>query len=354
MRVPALIILAGLSLASTALALDAGVKDSSTTKIDQDISQSFKKNVELKDSKGKKKSDTWSKGKEKKRDDSEKISGSEGKAGSLDVSIEPSIYFLRAIRNLEQTGVEPYASCQVVSHPKLAADFGLTGDMGNGWVNTTKLEFMSKAATSNMPLSSVGADEEGIRNYRNCLAVYGAVVREAYLQLQEDVTGMEHGVKKTAGGEIVVRSMGLADYKVIAERALDRAVAAADRERYDYLISDDPCRFEGKTEAIQCGSVRLTLGTKPELIAAGVNIYGTQFGGLSGAYKLSSNWSLTKALEQLKSVSTFAKFATEVSDYAEKLESAGRSKEAAYARKRAVELAATSDTSINVAPFLKH
>jgi hypothetical protein len=106
-----------LSFAGPAAALDLSTKDSTTQKIDQDIIRSFKKNVELKDSKGKKKSKSWSKGKETKRDDSAKVSGSEGKTSSLDITLSPDIFFLRRIREVEQAGkVEPYATCQVVSH----------------------------------------------------------------------------------------------------------------------------------------------------------------------------------------------------------------------------------------------
>lgn len=351
MRTILFVIMIALVMPGVTLALDLGKKDSETTKIDQDISQAWKRNVELKDSDGRKKSRTWTKGRERQQQHSDKQAGSIGQSGQLDITITPDMFFLRRVQELEEAGVEPFGSCRVVSAPKLPRDFGLSAEIMPGVIDTIKAGYLGNAAASNTPIASV-ADENAVKAYRDCLAEYGSTIREAYLILQADLAAVGGKMKQTKDG-IEVRGLGLEDYQRLVGGAVDKAIQSAKRQRYGYLLTADPCRFAGKPEAIQCGPAVLKLDARPELAGAGVVIYGGQFGGLQGTYKISSHWSLTSSLERLKTVSTFAKFADEVSDYAEHLEANGKTKEAAYARKKALEMAAAADMSLNVAPFIK-
>lgn len=69
--------------------------------------------------------------------------------------------------------------------------------------------------------------------------------------------------------------------------------------------------------------------------------------GYSGSYKISKSWSYQDAIEKLKSISKYSKWAVEVAKYSEQLESQGKTKEATMLKKRAWEIAKSGKYTVS-------
>lgn len=328
---------------------DASVKSGSVIKTEKDISLMFKKSVEQRDSSGKRKSKSVSTGSDRTSSNSNRHSATEGLSNTADVSLSLDALFAGKILQLEQT-TPPFSKCQILSYPKLPADFGLSAERRDGGIDTIKSQYLSAYATSNGAVGSV-ADVVAIKNYRDCLAEYGAAIGQAYLYITQDIK--ELGIT----GQNIDK-MGYDDFISIAEAAMDKTISGEIKSKgikrlYDQAINDkSTCYFENAINTVKCGASVINIASKPVLTVAGVQVFGTAFSGFSGSFRVSRNWSLSDVIENMKSISKYSKFASEVSTYAEGMESQGRSKEAAAARKKAIELTSGADRSIGLGGML--
>ena len=177
------------------------------------------------------------------------------------------------------------------------------------------------------------------------MASYGAVMGVAYLMLTQDLNDLKINIKKDDAGAISITGLGYDDVLSLAKSALDRAISEDKKSPsiariHDRITSEQsPCRFDRSLENIQCGSTLIILGTKPQLVASGIKWYGDgSYAGYAGTYKLSRSWSLSDAIEQLKTTERYSKFASEVAKYTEGIETHGKTKEATWAKKKALSL----------------
>ena len=244
----------------------------------------------------------------------------------------------------QKSGARIFQDCQLITSPKLGRDFGLSAEIRPGVIDTIKADYLSKAAQSNAYIRDL-ADELQIRHYRNCMADYGAIIGSAYLVLTQDLNDLKISVKKAEDNTITVSGLGYEDVLTLAKSALDRAIAGGAgapsiaRIRDRVTSEQSPCRFDRSLENIQCGSTLIILGTKPQLVASGIKWYGDgSYAGYAGTYKLSRSWSLSDAIEQLKTTERYSKFASEVAKYTEGIETHGKTKEATWAKKKALSL----------------
>lgn len=342
-------------------AMDTSIDSSKTDKQDKDESTSEKKTIDKKKSEGDKQSKTNSTGKDLTESKSLKDIETAMKSKSIDVSQSLEVIFIPLIADYEQTGIEPFASCKIAMRPKLPADFGLTAQISPNMVDSIKADWLSKAAASNSRLES--GTEKGINEYKNCLAYYGLVVAQAYLNLADNLNFVgAQAIQEKGKDEMPTRVTDLSfpDFNKLAEGAFAKAVVqvaagkvSTDRAKtYKRVIADIPCYFNGAVEKINCGGSILTISAPPQLQYAGLHVYGQGFYGFQGTYKISSNYSYSDALEQLKSLSKYKKFVEDVSVYAEALRSKGMTTEAVYVEKRAWESAKTGKVGISPAKFL--
>ncbi len=332
---------------AAAAAPDASVKDGSVTKIERDISMMFKKSVENRDSSGKRKSKSTSTGGDSTQSRSNRQSVTENQNSSADVSLGLDVLFASRLLQLEES-TAPFSTCRILTSPKLPADFGLSGAIPGG-NDPNHSQYLSVYATNN---GAVGATKyvgnlAAIKQYRNCLAEYGAVIGQSFLNLTSDLEELGIGDKD-------IKALGYDDFIQIAEAAMNKAITEGIsnngiKRLYLQAINDKPaCFFDASITNIKCGSTVTTISSKPVLMVAGAQMFGSSFAGYQGSYRLSRSWSLADAIEKMKSNSKYSKFANEVSRYSENMESQGRSKEAAAARKKAMELTQGSDKSIGI------
>jgi len=340
---------------SPVYALDTSVDTSKQKKIDKEKTLQEKKSKEKKESEGEKTSKTIGKGLDKQTQEAIKQIGQAMHSRGVDVVLPLEILFLNRLSKYEND-TEPFTTCKIITHPKLPADFELTAEIRPGIIDTIKASYISNAVQSRAYISNI-ADEDSIRDYRNCLAVYGAIIGQAYLYLTSDITELEAEVSKDDRGNIIVSGLNYADFTLLANTALSRAISTIEdplvKDMYQSAISDSsPCQFDTSVENIKCGNTLITLTTKPGLMVAGIKIYGDSFSGFQGSFKVSRGWSYSDAIEKLKSTSAYSKFADEISKYTEELESQGRSKEATLVKKKAWELAQSGKQAVSLSQFL--
>lgn len=349
------IIIITLFLVNPVFALDTSVDTSKQKKIDKEKSQSIKKSKEKKESEGEKESKTISKGLDKQTQDAIKQIGQAMNSKGVDITLPLETLFLNRLVKYEKD-TEPFLSCKIISQPKLPVDFELTAEIRPGVIDTIKASYISNAVQSRSYISNI-ANEDAIRDYRNCLSFYGAVIGQAYLYLTSDITELEAEVSKDDKDNIIVSGLNYSDFTLLANASLSRAIISIEdtliKDMYQSAINDNsPCQFDTSVEAIKCGNTLTTLTTKPSLIAAGIKIYGDSFMGFTGTFKVSRGWSYSDAIEKLKSTSAYNKFAEEVSKYTEELESKGKSREATFVKKKAWELAQSGKQAISLSQFL--
>jgi hypothetical protein len=232
---------------------------------------------------------------------------------------------------------------------KLPADFGLAVLMKNGMIDLTTAEYLSQAAKTGASVRDVaGVDSEiAVKVYIYHISQFAARVAQSQLLLN-DWIGQIGGIKRR-GGVYEVTGLGADDLVTLATGAWEAACAMGDnfkdtRIRRDFqAINYDnaaaQCRLSGDN-SVACGPVVIHLSAPPTLKFRGVVWYGETFAGISGSYKVSSNWSWQRAAEDSAGSSAFVK---QSSDEAE---SEGRALEAVQMRKKAVEKSRSNKASL--------
>ncbi|WP_306534055.1 hypothetical protein [Geobacter sp.] len=322
---------------------DVGVESNRSTEQDRERSGSIKRSRDNKDSKGNRTQRSRSTGTDKQVQDALRKVRQAMQSSSADVQMSLEAVFLNKILELEETA-ESFKSCRVMSNPRLPASFGLSAELAPGAIDSIKSQYLQQLAASNGRVSDV-ADEQEILQYRDCLALYGAFIGTAYLNL----TGAVEQLKSDSG------TIGHDDILKLAAEALDKALAKGVTEAKGVkalheriLKAQGPCFFDSSVTNIKCGFSSLVLGGKPQLYAGSIPIYGAGYSGFTGTYRVSRAWSYSDAIEALKSTSKYSKIATDVSTYTEKLESNGKAYEAALIKKQAIKAVFSHKKNLNV------
>lgn len=327
----------------SAYAQDASTDSGKSIRTSKEKSQSSKKSRESRESIGQRKSKTTSTGRDSSTAETVKDLAQQQQSSGADITIDLAALFSSHIAKLEASHPE-FARCGIITRPRLPADFGLGAETTSGSIDNTRQDYLSKCASSGCAIRDF-ADEPAIRAYINCLALYGAMVGQAYLYLSQDL--------RTIGD---VKNIGIDAFGAIAQTALARTISNGltskqIRDIYTDLRTENPtipCRLDGTPTTVMCGSASVVISSgKPQLYFRGVHLYGDKFAGYTGAYKLSRNWSFSYALETLKSTSTYSKWASDVQTYAEQLESQGQAREAVLVRKKAWEIVRNNKATVS-------
>jgi len=152
---------------------------------------------------------------------------------------------LIALLALEKTNIEPFASCQVLSNPRLPSDFNLACDFGNGYINEGRCSFLSNAAISNFAVEAVTYKTNELLEYSACVGLYGALIAQ---DMQNDKFSTE-----------------------LKNEDLKKTFMSFSQE-----LEDTKCRMSGNASTIICGSVMLRLDYSPSISFAGISLYSDQ------------------------------------------------------------------------------
>lgn len=207
-------------------------------------------------------------------------------SSSADITLAMDAVFRPALLAAE-IKYEPWKSCRVLSHPLMPADVGLSWEIEPGDYDTIKADSLNQAAKVNDYIANF-ADEAKIKEYRKCLALYGAVIAASYQNLNSQLAN----VATTGVGGIQIRGLGQNNFRAQAIMAVEKTISQPIgnkriRGLYHQAVEDsEACRFGGDLNTIVCGGTQIILGPKPHLTVGGVELYGDQAYGLRGNYTL--------------------------------------------------------------------
>jgi len=143
---------------------------------------------------------------------------------------------------LEKVEIEPFASCQVLSNPRLAGDFELSCENGYSSVNEGRCSFLQSAAASNFNIDEVTYMGDEIKSYAACVGLYGSLIAQDMKRGKFSPVLTDHELRKT----------------------------------YSYFIEnlvESDCRLNGSATSIICGASMFDIGTKPNLVFANISLY---------------------------------------------------------------------------------
>jgi len=348
------------ALATPAWPQSADVEGSKGQKKEETKTLEEKKSIEKRKSQSKRKGTSDTSGKDKTKSQAVRDVRQAMNQQSVDLSRSLDVIFLQNIQEWERNGREPFKRCRITTRPSLPADFGLTAQLDANTIDTIMASWLQQAAASNAPLP---ADAQlGILAYRDCIAQYGAIIAEAYLVLNEHLKDVKAQVKPTQKDGLLVRDLSLQDFELLAADALQEAVNHVEtgdfldpqiQRTYANLLGAQSCTWNGTVEQIRCGAAHITLSASPQLVFANIPIYGQGgYYGFRAEYKLSNNYSLSQAMEDLAQSSEFNKWAKEVSNFAEDLEAKGQLKDAVLARRNAWETMQNGKVGVGISHLL--
>lgn len=163
---------------------------------------------------------------------------------------------LIALAALEQAGVEPFASCDILSNPKLITDFGIQADMTEDednqtalGVNSSVLENVNEKTKNGSNIKSVIDKKNRIKlmEYMSCQALYGGLIAQ---QLK---TGKF--------------SVALTDSEILKTF-----------KKMDSNLNPDKCRFDSGNGlgSIFCGETYVKIGYTPVLMYRNISLFSNE------------------------------------------------------------------------------
>jgi hypothetical protein len=258
------------------LALDQSVSDSNDMSYKENTSQGFSKNINTSNSKSLTKSN--SKTREKSVSENTHLS-----------RIEQVSSFVALIA-LEKSGIEPFASCQILSKPRLPIDFELSCQMPDGTVNSGRCNFLQTAAQSNLDLDSVTYKGFEVKQYAACVSLYGALIAQDM------------------------------KYDKFTPYIFDQEIKRI-YEDFEDSLENGHCRLNGSASMIACGSTQVKIDFEPLVISGGITLYSNQtyFGYSSSKSKdkskrLAETFSLTKSKVKSKANSLAKSLITNIDE----------------------------------------
>lgn len=163
---------------------------------------------------------------------------------------------------LEKVGIEPFASCQVLSNPRLAGDFELSCDNGYSSINEGRCSFLQNAAISNFNIDEVTYMSDEIKTYAACVGLYGALIAQDMKRNKFSPILTDIELKET--------------FLLFTEN-----------------IAESDCKFNGASTSFVCGASFFDIGIKPNLVFSNISLYSD-----SAFYGYSSSINKSKSRKQ--------------------------------------------------------
>lgn len=222
-------------------------------------------------------------GKSKKhgKEQSQSIRKSRDQGDSMEIRLSTDSVFSGIIAELESAG--KLGRCEIITHPKLPADFGLSSQIDEYTIDAVKAQYIEQQAKNNAVAPS------GIKLYKNCMAFESAVIAQAHIYLME----------------MLGQAMDIEAIKSLAELSVEKVLhVGIDDDNinaiYQSIKADKiPCRFNQSLHSFRCGATSLDL-TSQKMTFGGIEIYGNKFYGYSGDYKVSASSKQTRELVLLQ------------------------------------------------------
>ncbi len=155
---------------------------------------------------------------------------------TFEIRLSADAVLLPALSKLE-TKYEVLKRYRIISRPRLPRDFGLHAFVDENVIDNIKMQYLE-----NQPRTNADAPD-GIKTYKECLAFYGAILAQAYVNLNE----------------IMPESVDMEDLKTLAEIAIEKALSQGPqgnlRNIYIAIVNDNSqCRFNNSIHLFRCGN----------------------------------------------------------------------------------------------------
>jgi len=172
---------------------------------------------------------------------------------------------------LEIANIEPFATCRVLTKPRLAADFDLSCNNGHSQTNSGRCSFLQEAATSNFDLDQVTYMSDEIKEYMACIALYGGI-------LAQDMK-----------------------YDKFSPVLNDRELVST-FQMFSMTLDTNDCRLNGNASSIICGAISFNISSKPELVFTGISLYSDNvYYGYNSSVNVSKSKKRSKSQSYTKS-----------------------------------------------------
>lgn len=252
-----------------------------------------------------------------------------------------------------------------LSRPLLPDHVGLSAKLPGGGYNGIRAKFLQSATASNATIESVDADSPKIRQYMQTLAIYGGIVGQAYINLNDNIDKLDV-IFKTTGkdGRITkgirdikvkeIGNIGAEDFERLAHASLlqvfvegitDNSIKTTVNQLLTSTTEDCFLKASADNSGITCGEIMLQLSSPADFEFGKLAWFGNAYAGYTGSYKVSSSWSYSKTLDNLQSVSASNKIAKDYQIRSEDAESKGKGIDTIMEMRNGVEIASKSSNS---------
>jgi hypothetical protein len=103
------------------------------------------------------------------------IKSNKSKKISSYVDVDLAGLILAIITTRLENTQPPYDFCKLIQKPPLPADFGITAENQNGWIDKNKAEYLAKASKFNMSVKDF-VDLDFLKEYVICIVTYAELV----------------------------------------------------------------------------------------------------------------------------------------------------------------------------------
>lgn len=194
---------------------------------------------------------------------------------TFEIRLSADAVLLPVLAKLEDK-TEVLKRCRVIGRPRLPRDFGIHAFIDENTIDSVKMQYLENQARINAEAP------DSIKQYKECLAFYGAILAQAQVNLNE----------------MMPESVDMEDLKTLAEIAVEKAIRLGPQGNlksiYIAIVNDkSQCRFNNSLHLFRCGNCMVDLHEQT-LRFGNLEVYGKTFMGYAGEYKVSSSDKATK------------------------------------------------------------
>lgn len=218
--------------------------------------------------------------------DTQYVSESKSKSTSFTESDEKSKTVTNSLVRIEQTeplsvifafersGIEPFATCKLLSEPRYASDFGLSCYVKNtNMFNEGRCSSLDLAVKNNLTIKNFLGKRKAkkVMAYGECVGVYGAFIANSMKKGKTEIGNMDKEIK------------GILD-------------------KYLNNIQYNNCKLTGSTDTINCNGALFKIGYEPQAHFAGISLYSDKtFFGYSSTENVDNSKRVSESFSKNKS-----------------------------------------------------
>lgn len=216
---------------------------------------------------------------------------------------------------------------ECVSSLSVAADFGLSANIGDGVIDLNRKQYIENQASQAGYLSDMGADEVALKEHIACVLINSAKMAQASLNLAKTIGG-----KKFSSDQIE----GKARDEFLSISSITNRSIFTQLSRSVHVLKTKRCRFVPGVshEVIQCGSLVYSFGDNSVKFGSEPLTGNGQLFGVTTAFRVSLSDTNTDANE----------VADEFVD--------AHSYDATLTKTKSATIGTSTKKSTNIAPFL--